>query len=115
LEELGHEMKYLQATKHLPLILRSDGKGTAIWIDGAHAVHHDMKGHVGLYASEGQGALMSGSTKCKLNTTSSTETEIVSVGEKLPKCVWFRHFRIEQGGISTEWTYYIKTIKVQCC
>jgi hypothetical protein len=54
-------MKYLQATKHLPLILQSDGKGTAIWIDGAHEVHHDMKGHVGLYASEGQGALMSAS------------------------------------------------------
>jgi hypothetical protein len=61
-----------------------------------------MKGHVGLYASEGQGALMSTSTKCKLNTTSSTETEIVSAGEKLPKCVWFRHFRIQQGGIPTE-------------
>jgi hypothetical protein len=54
-KKLGHEMKYLQGTKHLPLILRSDGKGTAIWIDGAHAVHHDMKGHVGMYASEGQG------------------------------------------------------------
>jgi hypothetical protein len=101
-KKLGHEMKYLQATKHLPLILRSDGKGTAIWIDGAHAVHHDMKGHVGMYVSEGEGALMSASTKCKLNTTSSTETEIVSVGEKMSKCVWFRNFRIEQGGNSTE-------------
>jgi hypothetical protein len=54
-KKLGHEVKYLQGTKHLPLILRSDGKGTANWIDGAHAVHHDMKGHVGMYASEGQG------------------------------------------------------------
>jgi hypothetical protein len=101
-KKLGHEMEYLQGTKHLPLILRSDGKGTAIWIDGAHAVHHNMKGHVGMYASEGKGALMSASTECKLNTISSTETEIVSVGEKMPKCVWFRNFRIEQGGNSTE-------------
>jgi hypothetical protein len=61
-----------------------------------------MKGHVGLYASEGKGALISASIKCKLNTTSLTETEIVSVGEKMLKFVWFRHFRIEQGGIPTE-------------
>jgi hypothetical protein len=61
-----------------------------------------MKGHAGLYSNKGQGALMSASTKYKLNTTSSTETETVSVGEKMPKCVWFRNFRIEQGGSSTE-------------
>jgi hypothetical protein len=101
-KKLGYEMKYLQGTRHLPLILRSDGKGTAIYIDGAHAVHYDMKGHVGMYVSEGEGALISASTKCKLNTTSSTETEIVSVGETMSKFVWFRNFRIEQGGNSTE-------------
>ena len=30
-------------------------------------------------------------------TTSSTETEIVSTGERLPKCTWFRYFRLAQG------------------
>ena len=68
-----------------------------IYIDGAHAVYADMKGHTGVYATEGSGAMYSASTKLKLNTISSTETELVSVGEKLPKSLWFRLFRIAQG------------------
>ena len=52
--------------------------------------------------TEGVSALYASSTKNKLNTTSSTETEFVSVGEKLPKHLWYRNFRIEQGGNSQE-------------
>ena len=37
------------------------------------------------------------SKKVGVATTSSTETEIVSTGERLPKCTWFRYFRIAQG------------------
>jgi len=67
-------------------------QATTIYIDGAHAVHTDMKGHVGVYATKGQGAMYSSSSKIKLSTTSSTETEVVSIGEKLPKSLWFRLF-----------------------
>lgn len=38
----------------------------------------------------------------KLNTISSTESEVVSVGEKLPKCLWYQMFRIAQGGYANE-------------
>ena len=101
-KKLTHLMKYIQRTAHLPLILRSDGKGTVIYIDGAHSVHADMKGHAGVYATEGSGAMYSSSTKLKLNTVSSTESELVSVGEKLPKSLWFRLFRIAQSGNDNE-------------
>ena len=37
------------------------------------------------------------SKKLGVLTTSSTETEIVSTGERLPKCTWFRYFRMAQG------------------
>ena len=84
-KKLSHEMKYLQYTRHLPLILCAVGNGVAIWIEASHAVHADMKGHVGTYASMGTGAVISSANQIKLNTTSSTETEIVAVGEKLPK------------------------------
>lgn len=97
MKKLIHKVKYIRATAWMPLILRSDGKGTRIYIDGAHAVHKDMKGHAGVMVTEGQGAIYASSTKNKLNTTSSTETEIVSVGEKLPKHIWYRYFRIAQG------------------
>ena len=45
----------------------------------------------------GKGAMINVSKKLGLLTNSSTETEIVSTGERLPKTTWFRYFRIEQG------------------
>ena len=80
-----------------PLIISITKKGTITYIDGAHAIHTDVKGQSGLYATMGKGAMINVSKKLGLNTLSSTETEIVSTGERLPKCVWFRYFRIQQG------------------
>ena len=37
------------------------------------------------------------SKKLGVNTVSSTVTEIVSTGERFPKCSWFRYFRGAQG------------------
>ena len=62
-KKLNHLMRYLQATKHYPLMKIS------LYIDGAHAVHADIKGHVGCYVSGGKGAIYASSTKMKLNTT----------------------------------------------
>ena len=97
-KKLTHQIRYLRETEHLPLIIKNDGSGTKIYIDGAHAVHNDMKGHAGVWVTEGTGTIYASSTKNKLNVVSSTEAEIVSVGEKLPKHIWYRKFRIEQGG-----------------
>ena len=83
-------------TRYLPLILCADGKVANIYLDGSHAVHHDMKGHTSMYVTEGKGALVLASTRCKLKTPNSTETEIIVVGEKLPWCIWYLCFRIEQ-------------------
>ena len=101
-KKLTHLMKYLQGSAFLPLILKSDGKATRIYIDGSHAIHADMRGHIGVYATEGKGAMYASANRMKLNTTSSTESEVVAVGEKLPKCLWYRMFRIAQGGAGEE-------------
>jgi hypothetical protein len=89
-------------TAYLPMILQCNGEGTCIYIDGAHGSHADMKGHVGVFATEGKGAMYSSSNKLKLNTISLTETEVVSDGEKLPKSLWYRLFCIAQGGYANE-------------
>ena len=91
-QKLGHNMKYLQATAYLPLVLDVSGNGTVIFMDGAHAAHVDMKGRGGVYATKGRVVIYSSSTKLKLNAVSSTETEVVTVGEKLPKAIWYRLF-----------------------
>ena len=58
--------------------------------------------HAGVMVTGGgRGTIYASSTKTKLNTTSSTETEVVSLGEKLPNhtsSIWFRYFRLAQGG-----------------
>ena len=50
----------------------------------------------------GIGATINVSKKLGVNTVSSTETEIVSTGEKFPKCTWFRYFREAQGSLMKE-------------
>ena len=58
----------------------SDGKYTIIYIDCAHTVHSNCKGHSGLFVTQGKGAMISVSKKLGLVTNSSTETEIVATG-----------------------------------
>ena len=89
---------YLQTTAFLPLVLKADRKGTSLYIDGAHTVHADMKGHDGVYTTMEIGAVYSSSTNSKIITVSSTETEVISVGEMLPKHLCFRKFVVEQSG-----------------
>ena len=55
---------------------------------------------------ETKGAIHSSSSKAKLNTISSTESEVAGVGERLPKHLWLRGFRAEQGGYSKEDVLY---------
>ena len=59
-------------------------------IDGARAVHNDGKGHSGTCLTMGKGAMMNVSKKLGLVSTSSTEKEVASNGERFPKCSWFR-------------------------
>ena len=89
-------MKYLQTTQFLPLILQSNGKGTAIYLDGLHIIHVDMKGHAGVYVTEGKRASMPLAGKTKLNTVSSTKTDLVVISEKLPRFFWCQYFQVEQ-------------------
>lgn len=97
-KKLMQLLAYIWKTRYLPLIIGIGENGELyIHIGGAHAVHVDAKGHSGLFATLGLGAMINVSKKLGINTTSSTETEVVPAGERLPKCTWLRYFRIEQG------------------
>ena len=56
-----------------------------------------MKSHTGAVMSLGKGAAYSSSSKQKLNTKSSTETELVAVDDKMPQIVWTQYFMEAQG------------------
>lgn len=89
---------FLNKTKNDPRIMGADSlKKLYSWIDASHAVHEDMKGHTGGATSFGTGVVNTKSTKQKLNTKSSTESELVGVSEYLPHCIWFLYFLEQQG------------------
>ncbi len=60
------------------LTIKIDDSKTIKWYaDASFAVHKDYKSHMGGVMSLGQGAVISRSSKQKLNTKSSTEAELV--------------------------------------
>jgi hypothetical protein len=96
--KMVHLMKYIRGTKMLPLILSAGGTGILKWwIDASFAVHPNMRGHTGGGLSMGRGFPIVTSTKQKLNTRSSTETEIVGVDDCMPAVLWTRYFLEAQG------------------
>jgi hypothetical protein len=100
---MAHLMQYLRGTKDLPLILSADGSGILKWyVDGSYTVHPNMRGHTGGGLTLGRGFPISASTKQKLNTRSSTESELVGVDDLMPAILWTRLFLEEQGYGVTE-------------
>ena len=96
--KLKHDLGCLWKKRFLPLVISIDDDGDfCIYLDRAYQVHQDGKGHSGLHLTMGTRQMMIVSKKLVLATMSSPETEIVSIGERFPRCVWFSHFFIAQG------------------
>jgi hypothetical protein len=96
--KLCHLVEYLRSTRELPLTLAADGTGVLSWyVDASFAVHPDMKGHSGGAMTMGTGFPLDKSTKHRLNTRSSTESEIVAVDDLIPQILWVRLFLKAQG------------------
>ena len=98
-KKLGRVMKYLRGTIEIVLTLSANGPVLVMkwWVDGAFAVHPDMRSHTGISMSLGEGMVYCGSLKQKLNTRSSTEAEVVATYDALPMILWTRYFLKEQG------------------
>jgi hypothetical protein len=91
--KLCHLVEYLCSTRGLRLILAANGTGVLSWyVNALFAVHPDMKGHTGGAMTMGMGFPLDKSTKHKLNTCSSMESEIVAVDNLIPQILWVRLF-----------------------
>ena len=96
--KLERLLSYLESTKNMPLTLGIDDlQVVKWWADAAFGVHMDLKSHSGLLASLGRGAIYARSATQKLNTTSSTESEVVAVSEALAQALWTSSFLRNQG------------------
>ena len=96
--KLRRILQYLKGMRTLPLRLTVDNLTHSKWfIDASHAVHWDCKGQTGAGMTLGEGAVISSSKKQKINTRSSTETELVGVDNAMPTVLWCLYFIQEQG------------------
>jgi hypothetical protein len=89
---------YLKNTGELLLILSCNDLKNLTWlIDGSYASHHDMKGQSGAVLLAGECAVLFRSNKQKVNSRSSTESELIAVDDALPTVQWTKNFMTEQG------------------
>jgi hypothetical protein len=97
-EKLKQVLKYLNGTRYLKMRLNVDNLGMLKWyMDGSHNVHRDSKGHGGAVFTVGKGAISSYSRKMKMNTQSSTETELITANMFMPEMLWSLYFIQAQG------------------
>ena len=79
-EKLAHMIKYLKSTEKLPLILSANNSDNLYWYaDSAFGVQADMKSYNGEGLTLGRGFGISISSGQKLNVSSSTYAELVTV------------------------------------
>jgi hypothetical protein len=91
-------MSYIRGTHTMLLILSTNGSGILKWwVEASFAVHPNMRGHSGGVLSLERGFPIVSATKQKLNTRSSTETEIVGDDDFMPAICWTRYFMKAQG------------------
>ena len=76
--KLNREVMYLRKKKDKGIILEGDNKMSVYsYVDASHGVHSDMKSHGGCMIGIGKGPIFAKIYTQKLNTKSSTESELV--------------------------------------
>ena len=96
--KLDRLIRYIKSTLNDVRIVGARDLNTLLtWIDAAHAVHMNMRGQTGGSMSFGIGMIHSRSSKQKLNSKSSTESELIGVSEYLPFHIWAINFLKYQG------------------
>ena len=76
------------------------------YVDASYAIHQDMRGHTGGLMSMGRGIIQGKASKQKLNTKSSTESELVGASDYIPWTVWANMFLEGQGYILRRNIFY---------
>ena len=91
--KLNRLLCYLNKTKEHVLKIRIDpAMQITAYIDASYAVHSNMKSHGGMCITMGSGCILAKSYKIKLNTKSSTESELVAASDNLGEALFIREF-----------------------
>ena len=109
--KLERLLMYLNGTKSLGITLRaSNGLRVVAHIDASFAPHEDMRSQTGVFVTLGSGPISASSKKQGLNTTSSTESELVGMSDGTPQVIWTKEFMAGQGyGVQSALMYQDNT------
>lgn len=95
--KLDRVMKYLNGTRSLGIRIkpRPEAEGPPhpdAYVDASYGVHPDGRSHTGCMITLGSGPVYIKSVKQKINTKSSTESELVALSDSLGQILWSRYF-----------------------
>jgi hypothetical protein len=98
LKKLTRMVSYIKGSIDLTLHLSiNNTQVIKWWVDASFATRDKMRSQSGATMSLGGGSMYSMSRKQYLNTTSSTEAELVGVSDAMSQIIWTRHFLMAQG------------------
>ena len=97
-KKLDHIMGYLYATKNNVTTLRiGDNFKLKAYVDASYAVYADAKSVTGVVLMLGDAVIYVKSSKQKIVTRSSTESELVAISDSLSQMLWTREYMKEAG------------------
>lgn len=96
-KKLYRVVRYIRGTQELGLRLRADSISILAYVDASYGVHSDMRSHTGAIIGLGKGPIYCKSSVQKLNSTSSTEAELIALSDSTTQVLWTRNFLIELG------------------
>jgi len=96
--KLDHGCRYLNGSPELGLVLECDGDINIIgYVDASYGVHPDGKSHTGMAIRLGRGTILAKSSKQKLVSKSSTESELIALSDSSSLIIRCRDFLVAQG------------------
>ena len=91
-------MRYLNGTRQKVLRIKANSINIIKWyVDASFAVHADFRSQSGAVMTMGEGSVQNISRKQKINTRSSTESELVAVDDVMTMILWTKQFMEAQG------------------
>ena len=96
--KLKHGLMYLKLTLYMKRHMKADSLiMIRLWVDASYGLHWCFKRHTGAMMSMGKGSLVNIAVKHKLNTGSSTESELVSIADVLGMMILCKYLMETQG------------------
>ena len=96
-DKLHRVIKYVRGTRDLGIKLQADADMLKAYVDASHAVHENHRSHTGAVLTLGKGPIFVKSQKQRINSRSSTESELIAVSDAITHVLWCRNWLVEQG------------------